>query len=64
MAKVMTARPTMPVRRGLRLIVDKVTEDFDNAFGRLVPDADERNITDLMEALEWLEQYALEDTDL
>lgn len=61
---VIIARPTMAVRRGLRLVVDRVTDDFDNAFQRLFPDIDEREIALVMEALEWLEQYALEDTDL
>jgi hypothetical protein len=32
--------------------------DFDNAFQRLFPDASDRTIADVMEALEWLEQYA------
>lgn len=61
---VLTRRPTMAIRRGLRLIVDRVTDDFDNAFERLFPDIEERNISDIMESLEWLEQYALEDTDV
>lgn len=60
---VLTKRPTLAVRKGLRLIADRVTDDFDNAFERLFPDITERGIGNVMEALEWLEQYALEDTD-
>lgn len=58
---VLTTRPTVRVRKGLRLIVDRVAMDFDNAFQRLFPDADERTIADVMEALEWMEQYAEDD---
>lgn len=61
---VLTRRPTTPVRKGLRRIVDVVTEDFDNAFERLFPDISERGIAEVTEALEWLEQYASEDTDV
>lgn len=55
---VLVKRPTNRIRKGLRLIVDRVVMDFDNAFQRLFPDADERTIADVMEALEWMEQYA------
>jgi hypothetical protein len=51
------------VRRGLRLIVDRVMEDFDNGFEHLFPDIDERKIMDLMEAADWLEQYAADEVE-
>lgn len=56
--RVKTRRPTAGVRRGLRLIVDLVEQDFDNAFRRLFPQATDQTIMDVMEATEWLEQYA------
>jgi hypothetical protein len=59
----MTRRPTVGVRRGLRLIVDRVMEDFDNGFEHLFPDIDERKIMDLMEAADWLEQYAADEVE-
>lgn len=64
MTKVLTRRPTVGVRRGLRLIVDKVMEDFDNGFERLFCDIDERAIMDVMEAADWMEQYAADDLDI
>lgn len=60
---VMVRRPTVGVRRGLRLIVDKLMEDFDNGFVRVFPDANERVIMDIMEAADWMDQYATEDID-
>lgn len=60
---VKTLRPTRGVRRGLRVIADVIIEDFDNAFERLFPSATERTIMDVMEALNWLEQYAEENND-
>lgn len=61
--RVMTRRPTVGVRRGLRLIVDRVIEDFDDGFERLFPNIDERKIMDLMEATDWLEQYAADEVE-
>ncbi len=55
---VRARQATRGVRRGLRLIADVVIQDFDNAFERLFPDVSERAIMDVMEALDWLEQYA------
>lgn len=60
---VMVKRPNVAIRKGLRLIADTVNDDFDNAFERLFPSITEKEIAHVMEALEWLEQYAWEDTD-
>lgn len=60
---VITRRPTMGIRRGLRLIVDRITVDFDNGFERIFPSANDRAIMDIMEAVDWMEQYATEEDD-
>lgn len=57
---VKAKRPNAAIRRGLRLISDRLIEDFDNAFDHIFPEASDRDIMNLTEAIDWLEQHASE----
>ena len=58
------ARPTRGAKKGITLILRHVMNDFDNGFDRLFPDATDTQIAQIMEAADWLANYADADWDV
>lgn len=61
--RVFAVRPTAGVKRGVTLIRGRVLRDFDNGFDYLFPDATDKQIMDIIEALDWLSQHTAEEWD-
>ena len=56
--QVKAVRLNAESKRGLTQILRVLTDDFDNAFDRLFPDATDKQIMEICAAMEWLEQHA------